>query len=418
MENLELFQRVGLATAIGFLVGVERGWKQRDQAAETRVAGLRTYTLIGLLGGLAALVGRDVSPTAFAAVFLVFGAVWGVFKHAETQRDGDISVTGAVAGLLVFVLGALAVVGDMGIAAAAAVVLTSVLLFKSASHDWLRLLAFAEIRSALLILAATLVALPLLPDRALDPYGAFNPRELWLLTIVIAGAGFAGYLALRILGPKAGLPAGAALGALVSSTAVTVDLARRVKAGDAPPRAAAAAALIANVVMFARVGALAFVFARPAVAEIAPALGAAALVSALFAGVYLFRQARVGDGDQSVTLTSPLDFKAVARFALILAGITVSARLLLHVTSGAGLTFFAAVAGLVDVDAVVLAIGGVERGGVEATSAARAILVAVAADTVSKSVIALWAGQTRFGLGYGGASALSLAAGAAVLMLQ
>ena len=109
--------------------------------------------------------------------------------------------------------------------------LAALLAFKQALHDWLDKVTWKELRSALLILAATAIALPLLPDRAIDPWGAINPRELWLLTILVAGASFAGYVAVRVLGDEVGVLAGAAAGALVSSTVVTAELGRRVHGG-------------------------------------------------------------------------------------------------------------------------------------------------------------------------------------------
>ncbi len=409
MDSTEHFQRLGVALAIGFLTGVERGWKKRYVEDEKRVAGLRTYTLIGLLGGVAGLLGADIGPLAFATLALIFGAGWVAFKLWETRTDGDLSMTGAVAGILVFALGALAATGQTSLAAAAAVAVVTVLAFKDVAHDWVKGLTFAEIRSALFILAATLIALPLLPDRALDPYGAFNPRELWLLTIVIAGASFAGYLALRMLGATTGLYAGSAVGALVSSTAVTLDLARRTKAQEAAVAPAAGAALLANLVMFVRVGVLIAVFAPGALGSSLPALLAAGAVSAIGAALLIWR---AGKGVQNVgvsALGSPLDVRAVLRFALILAAITVAARLILHFYAQAGLIVFAAAAGAVDVDAVAVAVGGLTRGGLDGATAAQAILIAAAVDTVSKGVIALVLGDRRFSVPYalGSLAALS-----------
>lgn len=415
METFELFQRLGLAVAIGFLVGVERGWKSRDLEDETRVAGLRTYTLIGLLGGVAGLAGVHLGAVAFIALALAFALPWTLFKLMETLRDGDLSVTGTIAGVLVFALGGYAMVGDLALAAAAGVLIAAVLAFKQAMHDWLDRLTWPELRSALLILAATFVALPLLPDRALDPYGAFNPRELWLLTIILALASFAGYVALRVAGPKAGAYFAAAAGALVSSTIVTLDLARRTTAGEVTPLRAAAAAALANIVMFLRVGALIAIFATPALADAWPALAAAVVASAAAIAILVHTAARTDKENQrAAPLTSPLDLKSVARFALLLAAITVGARIVASVFGEGGLMAFAATAGLVDVDAVALAVGGLVRDGLHPHDGTNAILLAAAVDTVSKVVIAGFAGAQRFYWRYALASAAALIAGVAL----
>ncbi|HVY02254.1 MAG TPA: MgtC/SapB family protein, partial [Caulobacterales bacterium] len=235
MPLSSIFYGLGLALAIGFLIGVERGWKQRGEGEGERTAGLRTFALIGALGGLSGQIGLHLGAIAFAAIALAFGAAFTLFKYREHEAEEDFSVTGLVAGLVTFALGAYAQFEDKAAAAALAVAVTAILAFKQPLHAWLRALTWAEIRSALLILAMTLIVLPLAPDRAIDPFGAVHPRQLWLLTILVAGASFLGYVALRAFGERAGLYLGAAAGAMVSSTVLTLDLARRAKENSAPP---------------------------------------------------------------------------------------------------------------------------------------------------------------------------------------
>jgi uncharacterized membrane protein (DUF4010 family) len=418
MSALELFQRLGLALAIGFLTGAERGWKHRFDEDGNRVAGLRTFTLIGFLGGVSAILAAPLGPAAFAALAAIFGVAWTAYKLWETWTDHDLSITGLIAGLLVFALGAYAIVGNMTVAAAGGVVVASVLAFKQGMHDWLKALSWEEIRSALLILAASAIAMPLLPDRALDPYGAFNPRELWKLTVVIASASFAGYVALRALGEKAGPYVGAGIGALVSSTAVTLDLARRAKAKEVAPLQAASAASLASFVMFSRIGVLIAIFAAPALRAAIPAVfGAAgvALLGAIVLGLLANRAKTMSGG--AAALHSPLDLKDVAKFAGVLVVITIVARLAAHFYGDAGLIAFAATAGLVDVDSVALAVGGIVRGGTNAQIGAEAILLAAAVNTVSKTVISTGLGGARFASAFAAASLLALAAGAAGFFL-
>jgi uncharacterized membrane protein (DUF4010 family) len=228
---------------------------------------------------------------------------------------------------------------------------------------------------------------------------------------------FAGYVALRAFGAKLGLALGAAIGALVSSTAVTLDLARRAKAGElAPPRAAAAATL-AGAIMFARVGVLIAIFAPPALREAAPGVIAACLVSIAFAVMLGFFGKTDEQADTVTKLGSPLDLIEVGRFALVLGAVTIAARLIAHFFGDAGLIAFAASAGLVDVDAVSLAVGGLTNSGLGHTAAAEAILLAAAANTLSKTGIAVGLGGYRFGLAYGTAALTSLAAGGAAFFL-
>ncbi len=414
---LEMFQRLAMALGIGFLVGVERGWKHRDAPEGTRAAGLRTHAVIGLMGGMTGAMLPAVGALGFLALTLAFAGAFITFKVRESLRDNDVSVTGTIAGLLVFALGAYAMWGDLRIAAAVGVVLVGLLAFKDALHDWLDSVTWKELRSALLILGATFIALPLLPDRTIDIWGAINPRELWLLTILVAGASFAGYVAVRVLGSDIGVLAGAAAGALVSSTVVTAELGRRVKTGETHAMVGGAAAAIAAAISVSRVIVLLAITAVPVVPEAAPALAAAVLVfaGAAFAMRLLDRE---GDGaDSSQKLTSPLDLWSVAKFAAFLGAVIIIGRIIADAYGQAGLLPFAATAGLADVDAVTLAASSLVRGGLDPAIGAHAVMIAVLMNTLAKGVIAFVTGGWRYAALYFAAALAATIAAAAVWFL-
>jgi uncharacterized membrane protein (DUF4010 family) len=410
-----LFEKLGLSLAIGFLIGVERGWKQREEMPGERAAGLRTFTLAGLFGGLSALAGQALGALAFAALAISFAAVFGAFMWRESAAEGEHSATSAVAGLTTFALGATAGFGQPVIAAAAAVATVTVLAFKEALHAWLRALTWPEIRSAFLILAMTFIALPLVPTGPIDPWGLMHARELWLLTILIAAASFAGYVAIKVFGARTGLALGAACGAIVSSTVVTMDLARRVTAKEAAPIDGAAGAAIASAVMVLRVAALTLVVSPAVFGQAAPALAAALFAATAAAGALFLADGWRGGANGLLALRSPLDFRAVFRFAGILALFSVVAQLATRSFGASAILPFAALSGLVDVDAVVLAISRLPA--TPTQLAADAILLAIAADTISKCIIAgVVGGRIFFGY-FALASALTLAAGAAMRFL-
>jgi uncharacterized membrane protein (DUF4010 family) len=340
-----------------------------------------------------------------------------LFELREAEEEGDNPVTSTVAGLLVFGLGAYAAIGNMVVASAAGVAVAAILAFKQSLHAWLRTLTWKEIRSALLILAATFIALPLLPDRTIDPWNAVNPRSLWLLTILVAAASFGGYIALRALGQKAGLIVGSLAGAIVSSTAVTLDLARRARAEEVRPADAASAASIAATVMLTRVGILSSAFSTAVFAEIWPPLAAAGATSLTAAALLRRLPGSAKDSCAYQKLQSPLDLLSVGRFALILAALTIAANLASAWFGSSGLTAFAASAGLVDVDAVTLAVGNLTKSGLAAKTAAGAILIGVVANTLFKVGIAAVAGSARFIQWFAAASAATLLAGLAAYLI-
>ncbi|MEZ5996243.1 MAG: DUF4010 domain-containing protein [Hyphomonadaceae bacterium] len=416
-DLIDLFQRLAMALGIGFLMGMERGWRHRDAAEGSRAAGLRTHAILGLSGGVCGMLAPAAGANGFAALTLAFSAAFVISKVRESMSDKDLSVTGTIAGLLVFALGAYAMVGDLRIAAAAGVTLVALLAFKQALHAWLDKLTWKELRSALLILAATFIALPLLPDRAIDPWGAVNARELWLLTILVAGASFAGYVAVRVLGDDIGVLAGAAAGALVSSTVVTAELGRQVRAGATPAAMASAAALIAAAVSVGRVLFLLTLTGAAVLPAAAPALAAAMLTFAGAARLLRGFDPQRGPSDRRRALRSPLDLPSVLQFAALLGAVIIIGRLVSEAYGQAGLLPFAATAGLADVDAVTLAAGSLTRGGLDASIAAHAVLLAVVMNTIAKAVIAWVTGGPRYAGAYAAAALAAALAGAAVWRL-
>jgi uncharacterized membrane protein (DUF4010 family) len=417
-DLIDTFQRLAMALGLGLLLGVERGWRHRDAPEGARAAGLRTHAIMGLLGSVSGAMLPVIGAIGFAALALAFSSALIVFKVMESQRDNDLSATGTLAALLIFALGAYCMQGDLRVAAAVGVTLVALMAFKDALHAWLDKLTWAELRSALFILGATVVALPLLPNAAVDPWGAINPRELWFLTILVAGASFAGYIAVRVLGDRVGLLAGAATGALVSSTVVTAELGRRARVKETSPETASAGACLAAAVSVSRVMLFISAAATTILPQVAPALAAATLVFLL--GAWLLNRLDNDKGEASATQTlhSPLDLAEVARFAAFLGAAVIVGRVIADAFGEAGLLPFAAAAGLADVDAVALAVGSLVRGGLDANAGGHAVLLAVLVNTFSKAAIAAWAGGRRYSGLYFAVAVCAATVGAAVWALR
>jgi uncharacterized membrane protein (DUF4010 family) len=413
------FQQLGLALAIGFLIGVERGWKQRLGPEGSRVAGLRTFTLIGLSGGLTGLIAGLSGPLLASSLTLAFAALFIAVQSPRTDTEQDRSATSAVAGLLTYALGIYAVLGDPRLAAAVSVVAVCVLAFKDALHAWLLSLTWKEIRSALLILASTFIALPLLPDTAIDPWNAINPRSLWLLTLLVASASFAGYVALRALGKRTGVLVAAIAGSLVSSTAVTADLARRARSGEIVPAAAVQAALIAHSVMLMRVGAFTASLSPPLFLALSPGLAPAIGLSLIASMLFARAAARAEHSSESrpfADLISPLDLREVGKFALILCALTAIASASANVFGSAGLTALALTAGLIDVDAITLSVARLPETTTPTAAAATAILLAAVSNSAFKVGIGGIIGGSRFAGPFAAVTALAMLGGGAVFV--
>jgi uncharacterized membrane protein (DUF4010 family) len=408
MIETNLFLRLALALAIGFVIGLERGWHERDEVEGQRTAGIRTFSLIGLLGGVFGALG---DMTLLAAGFVTVGAALAAFMWREGEQQNDFSATSLIAAMLAFALGALAMLGDMRLAAGAGVAAVILLANKEVLHEWLTRLTWGELRAGLLLAAMTFIALPLLPDRAIDPWDALNPHELWLMTILIAAVSFAGYAAVKFAGPERGLMLAAVAGGLVASTAVTLALARLARNNAAHVKLLAGGISGAGAVMLVRVGVIAGVINLPLMKVLAPTLGAGAITMALLAFLLARAGSSSGADSKGLEFTNPLELAPVLRFGALLTAITLAVAVARHFFGNSGLFTLAALAGLADVDAMTLAAAKLSE---PISIAATAILLTATVNSLAKAAYAWFAGGTRIGLLVLGVTAAAIAAAAAV----
>jgi uncharacterized membrane protein (DUF4010 family) len=408
MDTFELIERLGVALAIGLVIGIERGWKLREQAEGGRAAGLRTYALSGLLGGIWGALARsagDWGALALGLAFVAFAAAIAAFRYREMEREKTFGATTVVAAMLAFALGALAVMGDETAAAAAGVATALLLALKAVLHEWLKRLTWEELRAGLILLAMTVILLPLLPDRQVAYWFPVNPREVWLLTILIAALSFAGYVAIRLAGPKIGVLLSGLAGGLVSSTAMTLNMARLAREHRERQKLFAAAIMLASAVMMLRVVIIVGIINAALLQLVAIPLVLAALAQAAVAGA-LGNWAQ-GDGEVApLALKNPFDLSVVLEFGALLALIMALAKAVSAWAGSKGALALAAVSGLLDVDAISLSLAELAPEGLDADSAAFAILVAVTANSAAKVVL----GSTAGGLALGKLLAWSLAA--------
>ncbi|AOZ71004.1 hypothetical protein LPB142_10175 [Rhodobacter xanthinilyticus] len=402
------------ALAIGLLVGLERGWRERDDPEGSRTAGLRSFGIFGLMGGVfAALSVASGAASVLAAGFLGFALLFGAFQWREAVHDGTFSVTSLLAGLTTFGLGALAVLGDRGVAVAAATALTALLASREVLHAGLRRLSWAELRSALVLAVMSAIVLPLLPDRTIDPWGGLNPRQIWLFTVLIATISYAGYIAVRVLGARRGVLVSGLAGALVSSTAVTVALARMAREGAARPLAGAA--MLAALVSILRVSGVVALLTPALLPHIAGPVGAGGLVLALAGGALIARGAPAAPAPEP--LRNPFDLRALLAFAAGFAALSVANAALVGRFGATSLLASSALSALFDVDVAVLSALRLDPATLGPDLIARAVLVALAANTVGKVALAAAAGPARFWAPLGLASLAALAAGGAAWAL-
>ncbi|MHA1538035.1 MAG: MgtC/SapB family protein [Alphaproteobacteria bacterium] len=426
MDELELFKRLGVALAAGILIGLERGWHEREIAEGARVAGIRTFAIIGLLGGLWALIAELVGENVLGFAFVGFAVVMIVARTRVAPETKDYGVTTVVAALVTFALGAVAVRGQIAIAGAGGVVTALLLGVKPMLHQWVARIEEEELLAVLKLLVMTLVLLPVLPDKGYGPWRALNPYELWWMVVLIASIHFLGYLALKLAGSRRGIPLAGLAGGLVASTAVAVSFSRLGRQHPQSRRLFAAGIALASGVMFVRVLVIVAIVAPGLLQSLAWPMGAAAAAGLAGAAILTRAGGRRSKQAKGVMLRNPFEFGMALKFGLVLAGVMLLSRALNTWLGDPGIYLVALVSGVADVDAISLSLarltsglgagGGLSGGGgLGADVAATGIVLAVLSNTIVKVGIAAYAGGRAMALPVGLALAGCVAAGAAGL---
>jgi uncharacterized membrane protein (DUF4010 family) len=406
LSNADL-ARLVMPLAIGLLIGLERGWQQRSARPGSRVAGLRTFGLFGLIGGLAGFAAGMTQGWAVSAVLLLAGCALVIIGY---RRDKSPSATTEAAALVTLGLGWLAGHGLPVPALALAVVTAFLLAQRQRLHAWIEGLSESDFHAVVLFAVIAGALWPVLPDRAMGPMNAWNPRELWLVVVVVCAISFAGYVLGKRLGPERGVLAMAAVGAIYSSTAVTAALAQRIKTEpESRPRLAAGIA-IASMVMFLRTGLLVGLLVPFALIGFTRVVGPAALVALLLAWLLARRAAVAPAGDAPTG--NPFALLPALGFAVLVALVQLVVQWMQVRFGGSGVAITLALAGAMDVDAAIVALRSLPRGSITPGLAGTILALPVLLNTLLKlGVVLVTAGRAGWRAG------LSLALAALAMLL-
>ncbi|MAL50091.1 MAG: hypothetical protein CMH18_10070 [Methylophaga sp.] len=410
---------LGIALALGALIGLQRGWLARDKAAGQRVAGIRTHALLGLLGGLSVQLGRELGNWV-PAILLVMVALAGLAGFLmQNRQQQDFSITSWVGQGLTFCFGALVVAGQPVIAAAAAVVTATILDNKESIHRFLKTLEANELDAGLKLLLISVVVLPLLPNEGFGPGDVLNPREIWWMVVLIAAIGFIGYFAMRFGGSTRGIMFTSLFAGLSSSTALTLHFSRLSRQSNSRQLSPllAAGILIACGTMFPRILLYAALIYPPLLKEL--------LIPVIVMGGLLYGSAALiwwqHSGSVNVSQPqgqNPLELRSALLFGLLLVVILLLGEWLKNVMGDAGVFLLAAISGLTDVDAITLSLTRMAREDLMAATAVLAIIIAAMVNNLFKASLALGIGTVGLGTRVLIPMLLSLSSGLAVVFLR
>ncbi len=390
-------QLIALAVAVlgGLVVGVEREWSAGRDGANTRFGGVRTFLLLGLIGGLASIVGRELS-VAFG-VTLIAGAIAVVaVAYLVTAWHGTIDATTEVAAIVVLGAGALAGSGRIVPASAVSALTALVLVSKGRMHGAVAKLRSEELEAAARFAALALVVLPLLPEGPLESWGGVEPRKLWGLVLVFAGLSFAGYVAQRIAGPERGYGVAGLLGGIVSSTAVTLNFARESRRDPEAGVPLALGVVAACTVLPLRVGGMSLLLHREVGLALLPALVAPFLFGVVFVVAALVRARRHESAGEVALSSNPLRLGAAIQMVVLFQVVLWVLDFVRERAGESGIVGSAALVGLTDLDALTFSATELARGGVAPEIAARALLVGLVANTLFKAALAGVLGTAAF----------------------
>jgi uncharacterized membrane protein (DUF4010 family) len=384
--------RLAVAFGIGLLIGIERE-RNKGHGPTREVAGVRTFTLISVMGAISLLLADTWGLLAFALILGGIVAVSYRFTH-----EHDPGLTTEVAMLITLLLGGLAM-REPELAAAIAVVVTIVLAVRSRLHDWIHnMLTDQEVHDGLMLAAAALVVLPLLPVEPVDPWGIVELRKLWTLAVLVMAINGLGYIALRMLGPKAGLALAGLLSGFVSSTATIGAMGARTRKQPQLHRGAVAGAAVSSVATVIQLAIVVSLVSTATLQQLVVPLLASGLAALLYAGLFTWRSVRETSEDNAPA-GRPFHPKTAILFVAVVGATLLISALLTEWLGDRGLLLASAIAGFGDAHAPAISAASLAAGErITAGLAAIAVLVGFTTNAVSKTVVAFTLGDRRFAL--------------------
>jgi uncharacterized membrane protein (DUF4010 family) len=384
----DLLVSLVVSGSLGALIGLERQWESQFGHPEKHVVvGMRTFAFWALLGAICAHLSGHGQQYAFIAGLLAMVSWLGIFVYFQSRDRQGAGFTTAATGMLTYLLGGLVVAGEARVALVVTVAALLLLTGKPSLHALSRNFTAEDTRMALQFLAVTGAVLPLVPDVDMGPLGAFNPRSVWLMVVIVSGLGFAGYIAVRLLGPSRGIALTGLAGGLASSTATTLSMSKLSRERPELALDCTLAVLIACTVMLWRVEVLVVAISPALALAILPGFFLMSVPGAVFAG-WRFRR-KQGAGEAAGVYKNPLNLKVALQFGALYAAVVFVVKLAVSWFGDAGLLIASFLSGLTDLDAISLSLSNLFRDAhVSTTLAAQGILLAAVANSIMKAALA------------------------------
>jgi uncharacterized membrane protein (DUF4010 family) len=384
--------RLATALGIGLLIGAERE-RRKGQGASRSPAGIRTFAITCLFGGVSLQLGGEVLLAV--ATLAVAGLVATAYVRTSAKDPG---LTTETALLLTLLLGGLAM-RQPALASGLAVTLAILLASRTRIHRFVRsVLTEAELTDALILAAAVLVVLPLIPDRYVGPFGAINPRMIWRIVLLLISISASGYIAVRLLGVRFGLPLAGLASGFVSSAATIASMGSRARQQSELSRPAVAGAVLSTIATIVELAAVLAATSRSVLFALTFPLIAAGVVAVIYAALSTIRGIR-HDAPGTTQPGSAFSLKTALAFAATMAAVLFASAALNSWLGKAGVIFASAVAGFADTHSAAVSVASlVAAGKMSSRDAIIPCLAGLTTNTVTKAVLAITAGGRRFAI--------------------
>lgn len=377
---------LAIALGLGMLVGLQR------QKSDHEMAGVRTFTLISIMGVISAFLARDYgNPFIIPIIGVCLTAllVTANIIKVKSLKDNDIGQTTEVAALLMFAVGAYLVVGDRILAVIVGGAMTILLYLKEHLHNFIDKLEDKDLGAIMTFVGISLVILPLLPDKTFGPLDVLNPRNIWLMITLIVGISVVGYFIYKFVGKKVGIISNGILGGLISSTATTVSYARKTKELKTINKLAAFVITAASAVALMRVLVEIGVVIPEKFPQLALPLISVFVIMALICLVLFYIISANGGGDKMPEPENPAQFKSALIFGLLYGGILLAVAFTNQEFGNEGLYVVAVISGLTDVDAITLSLAQMMKTeGLNTSTGWKLILLATLSNLLFKGFMA------------------------------
>ncbi|WP_310994061.1 MgtC/SapB family protein [Aequorivita marina] len=384
---------LAIASGLGMLVGLQR------QNSDSEMAGVRTFTLITIMGVISAFLARDYNNPFIIPVLgvcLTAFLVTANIINLKKINEADVGQTTEVAALLMYAVGAYLVMGDRVIAVMVGGSVAILLYLKEHLHNFIGKLQEKDLSAIMTFAGISLVILPLLPDKTYGPLKVLNPQNIWLMVTLIVGISVIGYFIYKFVGKKVGVISNGILGGLISSTATTVSYARKTKETKSINRLAAFVITTASAVALLRVMVEIGVVVPEKLPElILPLIMVFALMALLCVGLFYIISKNGGD-DKMPEPDNPAQFKSALVFGLLYGAILLAVAFTKQEFGNDALYVVAIISGLTDVDAITLSLSQLMKtGGLDTAMGWRLILLASLSNLLFKGVIAVVLGTRQ-----------------------